>query len=182
MKRLTLRNAIASAPHCVTTSVSLVSRVRVSAIITKNLMAPMRRNFLTSFLWIGKTALATFERDDWGGETSFTAASTVTWPIASVEPLESSLLSLIAVVLPPLKDCISLLYLKLLSKLWSSHLSGRVITNVDFEVMASVVLDRNVTMKRIGISFEVFDVVNDWGLLTNMCDRIRLRVSVFARM
>lgn len=44
----TLRKAIASAPHCVTTRVSLVSRVSVNAMIIKNFMDPMSRNFIVS--------------------------------------------------------------------------------------------------------------------------------------
>ena len=54
LQRRTLRNAIASAPHWVTTRVSLVSRVRVKAKMMKNLMAPMSKNLVTScWPWIG---------------------------------------------------------------------------------------------------------------------------------
>jgi hypothetical protein len=45
----TLRKAMASAPHCVTTSVSLVSLVKVKAKMIKNLMEPIKRNLVTSF-------------------------------------------------------------------------------------------------------------------------------------
>ena len=48
---------MASAPHCVTTSVSFVSLVNVNAMIIKNLIEPSNKNFLTSSLpCIGKIA------------------------------------------------------------------------------------------------------------------------------
>ena len=64
---LTFRNAMASAPHCVTIRVSLVSRVSVSAMIMKNLIDPINKNFSTSsFPWMGKSVRRAFlhEKDD----------------------------------------------------------------------------------------------------------------------
>lgn len=47
-KELTFRKAIASAPHSVTTIVSLLSRVMVKAKITKNLILPINKNLVVS--------------------------------------------------------------------------------------------------------------------------------------
>ena len=47
---------MASAPHCVTTIASLLSRVSTSAKMTKNLIDPSSRNFCNSSDLIGKSA------------------------------------------------------------------------------------------------------------------------------
>ena len=52
---------MASAPHCVTTSVSLVSLVSVNAMMMKNLIEPIKRNLWTSSgPWIGKSVRRAF--------------------------------------------------------------------------------------------------------------------------
>ncbi len=54
--KLTFKNAMASAPHCVTISVSLVSLDSTSANTTKNLMEPNKKNFFRSSPYIGNIA------------------------------------------------------------------------------------------------------------------------------
>ena len=51
------KNAIDSAPQSATTNVSLPSRVNVNASTMKNLIVPMRRNFINSYDWIGNNIL-----------------------------------------------------------------------------------------------------------------------------